>query len=524
MSGKLESGENDRSTTLRRAWDLSLHLLSTKVNTVAFESFIRSVQPLSIADGVVLLGVYSSYQKDRLEKTHYNAIRSALEFHLDTTGLRIEFSVLTNEQRASATRSRSSRRPDPCQTSLDLQIQTSSTEAGSYSYDARETCASEDSLHPDEPKQTSQKRPVRGAGRTDRPKPKTPETLPAVPCLPLVEKYNLPGFLVGQSNILAHAGAKAVAETPGCSYNPLFIYGGAGLGKTHLLQGIAQAIRGRDSSARVAYVSGEYFAQSYIRALRDHNTEEFRRQYREVDVWLVDDIQFIAGKVQTKEEFFHTFNSLYQNGKQIVIASDRSPRELTTLDERMRSRFQSGLIADINPPETETRIAFLKACRTREGAEVADDVLYYIADAIQSNMRSLEGALTRLMAYSSIMNSPMSGEMAHDVLGEYFISKPVHYRTVTIEGVIETVAARFGANVSAMIGPGRNKDLSIARQVAMFLCRELVPSANTTLIGAAFGGRDHATVVYACQRVRSLMEIDPELKALFQELSNNLTR
>ncbi len=347
---------------------------------------------------------------------------------------------------------------------------------------------------------------------------------PPIPCLPLTGKYNLPGFLVGSSNILAHAGARAVAEKPGCSYNPLFIYGGPGLGKTHLLQGIAQAIQERDRSIRVAYVSGEFFAQSYIRALRDHTTEEFRRQYREVDVWLVDDIQFIAGKVQTKEEFFHTFNSLYQNGKQIVIASDRSPRELNTLDERMRSRFQSGLIADINPPETDTRIAFLKACRAREGAEVSDDVLDYIADAIQSNMRSLEGALTRLMAYSSIMNAPMSGEMAHDVLGEYFISKPVRYRTVTIDGVIEAAAAHFGAAISAIKGPGRNKDLSLARQVAIFLCRELIPSANTTSIGAAFGGRDHATVVYACQRMRTMMEIDPELKSLFEELSNKLTR
>jgi chromosomal replication initiator protein len=324
--------------------------------------------------------------------------------------------------------------------------------------------------------------------------------------------------------MLAYTGAKRVADQPGCSYNPLFIYGGPGLGKTHLLQAIAHAIRERDPSLRVAYVSGEYFAQSYFKALRDKETEQFRRQYREVDVWLVDDIQFIASKEQTKEEFFHTFNSLHQNGKQIVIASDRSPRELNTLDERLRSRFQSGLIADINPPETETRIGFLKACRKRENAEVSDDVLLYIADAIQSNMRSLEGALTRLMAISSITKAPMSGELAHDVLGEYFITKPVRYRSVTIEGVIQAAAEHFGAAVSAIKGPGRNKDLSIARQVAMYLCRELIPSANTISIGAAFGGRDHATVVYACQRMRQLMEIDPGLKSTFRELSDKLTR
>ena len=509
MSGKPDMDEDDRSATLRRAWEFVLQLLSTKVNTVAFESFIRSIQPLSLEQNVVNLGVHSSYQKERLDKSHLNAIRSALEFHLDTTGLKIEFTILTNEQRSNASRRASTRKSDPAQTTLSLDSESPESEP-----EGTDT----ESVNPlNQPRQRLAKQPGNKGS-----KPRDSRDLP-VPCMPLNERYQLGQFLIGDSNRLAYAGAQSVAQKPGAQFNPLYIYGGPGLGKTHLLQGITHAILERDPSARVAFVSGEYFAQSYFRALRDHATDQFRRQYREVDVWIVDDVQFIVGKAQTNEEFFHTFNSLFQSGKQIVIASDRSPRELTSLDERLRSRFQSGLIADINPPDTDTRVNFLKAVRRREDAEVADDVLHYIADAIQSNMRSLEGALTRLMAYSSIMNAPMSADLAHDVLGEYFITKPVRSRTITIELVIRAVASKFGASEAAIKGPGRNKDLSIARQVAMLLCRDLISGSNVTTIGAEFGGRDHATVVYACQRVRTLLEIDPELKSLITELTAELT-
>ena len=345
----------------------------------------------------------------------------------------------------------------------------------------------------------------------------------AIPSQPFNARYVFETFLEGKSNRLAHAGATSVAEHPGEKYNPFFLYGGPGLGKTHLMQSIAHRIRQRQPAARIAYVSGEYFTQHYITAIRDHATEEFRRQYRQVDVWLVDDIQFVAGKEHTKEEFFHTFNTLYQSGKQIVLASDRSPRELNTMDERLRSRFQSGLIADINPPELETRIAMLQQCRRREGFVVDDEVLDYIASAIQSNMRALEGALTKLIAYSSIHNTAANEELAQSVLSEYFIEKPLRSRKIGVNDIIEMVAPFFGVSPIGIKGPNRNKDVSLARQVAMYLCRELLPELNTTVVGTAFGGRDHATIVYACQRVKGLMELDPELKTLVTQVQKRLS-
>ena len=328
---------------------------------------------------------------------------------------------------------------------------------------------------------------------------------------------------MGRSNRLAHAGATGVAERPGELYNPLFLYGGPGLGKTHLMQGIAHTVRRREPNARIAYVSGEYFAQHYISSINSHSTEDFRRQYRDVDLWLVDDIQFIASKDHTKEEFFHTFNTLYQSGKQIVIASDRSPRELNTMDERLRSRFQSGLIADISAPELETRIAILQQCRQREGFVVANDVLDYIASAIQSNIRALEGALTKLIAYSSIHNTSATAELAQSVLSEYFIEKPIRSRKISVDDIINGVAPFFNVSPAAMKGSSRNKEVSLARQVAMFLSRELMPELNVRTLGEAFDNRDHATIVYACQRVRTLMDVDAELKTMIVQLQRKLS-
>ena len=238
----------------------------------------------------------------------------------------------------------------------------------------------------------------------------------------------------------------------------------------------------------------------------------------------MDDIQFIAGKEHTKEEFFYTFNTLYQTGKQVVFASDRSPRELNTMDERLRSRFQSGLIADIGAPELETRIAILQQACRREKADVSDDVLTYIASAIQSNIRALEGALTKLIAYSSIMSQAVSAELAQSVLGEYFIEKPIRYRKVTVEEVLEAVARQFGTTATALErAEVRNKDISLARHIAMYLCRELIPEMNTMVACVAFGGRDHATIVYACQKMKALLNVDPELQNLVTQLTKLLS-
>jgi chromosomal replication initiator protein len=573
VSGQLEFGEEDRTATLGRAWELALHLLASKVSPVAFGNTIQPLQPLAFVGNVVTFGVSSAFFRERVEKNYANPIRSALEFHLDTTGLQIVFVVMSRDQQRTAENKRAEAgrgKIKPTQTALPLDEDTheeivnlyedtpdrlkqgsgeigkepqtrgrgdrktqetiykiqAEAETRHKAQDIREDAAQSKIQNPKSrsdgnvPPPTGKPSAARVAARKAQ-NERAAESLP-IPSLPLNDRYQFQNFLVGRSNRLAHAGATGVAERPGEVYNPLFLYGGPGLGKTHLMQGIAHSIRQRNPDMRIAYVSGEYFAQHYITAIRDHATEDFRRQYREVDVWLVDDIQFVAGKEHTKEEFFHTFNTLYQGGKQIVIASDRSPRELNTMDERLRSRFQSGLIADISAPELETRIAILQQCRQREGFLVENDVLEYIASAIQSNMRALEGALTKLVAYSSIHNAPATAELAQSVLSEYFIDKPVRSRKIGVNDVIDAVVPFFGVTPDAIRGPNRNKDVSLARQVAMYLSRELLPELNTTDVGAAFGSRDHATIVYACQRIRGLMDMDAELKTLVTQLQKKL--
>ena len=510
MSGQLELGEEDRSAALRQAWDLCLNLLAAKVSKVTLDSYIRSARPVSYVGAVITLGVVSSFAREWLEKKYANQIRSALEFHLDAKNLEVAFIVLPRGAERNGAASTASRRTpskdDGLQTSLPL---------GAEEEDLNGEFPLADSLD-----NTTPKLPPAGKKADSR----TKKREPAAPCLPLSDQYTFESYLEGRSNRLAKVSSMAVAAKPGEAYNPLFLYGGPGLGKSHLLQAIAQVIKRSRSTLSVAYISGEYFTQHYYAAIRDHSTETFRRQYRGVDVWLVDDIQFIAGKDHTKEEFFHTFNALYQAGKQIVIASDRSPRELHALDERLRSRFQSGLIADINPPDIETRIAFLYKLRDTNHIAIGDEVIHYIADAIQSNMRTIEGALTRLVAYSSIMNAAISAELAQAVLGEYFISKPICVRKVTLDEVIAAVCAQFGTTPEVVKGPVRQKDIVLARHVAMYMCRELLPDLTTVHLGAAFGGRDHTTILHGCQRVRTMLDLDGELKALVGRMCEELSR
>jgi len=290
------------------------------------------------------------------------------------------------------------------------------------------------------------------------------------------------------------------------------------------MHAIGNAARLLDDSMRIAYIDGENFTQHYVAALRERKTDEFRSRFRSVDLWLVDDIQFIAGKEQTKEEFFHTFNALYQTGKQIVISSDRSPRELRTMDERLRSRFECGLIADINAPELETRVAILERRCVVEAWQVPMEVINYIASAIQSNIRALEGALTKLVAYSSVMSSPYSIELAQSVLGEYFIEKPgpgMRHKSVPIDTILRAVAEQFDTPVDILKGQRRNKDIVTARQVAMFICRELTENPLTQ-IGAGIGGRDHTTVQRAIAKIEAALPHDDALRQAVDILRRKL--
>ncbi len=504
MSGQFELGDGDHSASLRQAWDLCLNLLAAKVSKVTLDSYIRSALPISYVGRVITLGVVSSFAREWLEKKYANQIRCALEFHLDASDLEVVFVVQPRSGSAQTTASRRPRSKDcPLQTSMMLEPAEDPPPDPQF-YDSS----------PDSPAQGRT-----GSSRTTRSNRRDV----TVPSLALNERHVFENYLVGLSNKMAKVSATAVAARPGEVYNPLFIYGGPGLGKSHLLQAIAHEVKRTSPALSVSYISAEYFTQHYYAAIRDHSTETFRRQYRGVDLWLVDDVQFIVGKDHTKEEFFHTFSSLYQSGKQIVIASDRSPRDLHALDERLRSRLQSGLIADINPPDIDTRLAFLRQLRDNNATQIDDDVLHYVADAIQSNMRTLEGAFTRLVAYSSIMNAEITAELAQEVLGEYFIAKPIRSRKVTIDEVIGAVCRSLGTTSAVIKGPARNKDIALARHVAMYLCRELLPEINSVHVGTAFGGRDHTTILHGCQRVRTMLNIDIELRSLVAALSAELS-
>jgi chromosomal replication initiator protein len=318
-------------------------------------------------------------------------------------------------------------------------------------------------------------------------------------------KYKFETFVVGPSNRLAHAASLAAAENPAKAYNPLFIYGGVGLGKTHLLLAVGNACRA--SGLQVLYVSSEDFTNDLINAIRNHNTESFRDKYRRIDVLLVDDVQFIAGKESTQEEFFHTFNTLHGQDKQLVMTSDRPPKAMVTLEERLRSRFEWGLTVDIQPPDLETRQAILRSKAERGQRNVDDAVIELIARRVQSNIRELEGALTRVLAYAELIGQPLTLELANSALADLL---PRH-RTLTPPQIIEIVAGFYNTSTDALIGPDRSKDIALPRQVAMYLIREETDS-SLPAVGDALGGRDHTTIMYGYKKIADIIERDDSLR------------
>jgi chromosomal replication initiator protein len=330
-------------------------------------------------------------------------------------------------------------------------------------------------------------------------------------------KYTFDLFVIGSSNRFAHAAALAVAESPAQAYNPLFIYGGTGLGKTHLMQAIAQYVARHAGDFSVRYVTSETFMNDFINSLRDKRIEGFKQRYRTYDLLLVDDIQFFEHKERIQEEFFHTFNTLYEAGSQIVISSDRMPREISTLEERLRSRFEWGLITDIQPPDLETRIAILRKKVKTDGIDVPDpEVLSFIAGRISSNIRELEGALTRVVAFASLTGRPMTAELAQQVLKDVFPQGEA--AEVSISRIQETVSERFGLSLSELCGDRRSQNIVYPRQVAMYLSRELTDS-SLPKIGKEFGGRDHTTVIHATSKIARLIREDRSVYNLVQELT-----
>lgn len=325
-------------------------------------------------------------------------------------------------------------------------------------------------------------------------------------------KYTFEKFVIGPSNQFAHAAAMAVAEAPGKTYNPLFIYGGVGLGKTHLITAIGNAVIDKTPDISVIFVSAEQFTNEVVSAIRHEKMGELKQKYRNIDLLLLDDIHFIANKIQTQEEFFHTFNSIYERQKQIVISSDRPPKEIGSVTDRLRSRFSMGLIADIQPPELETKVAILQKKAETEKIFVPEDVAYYLAARVKSNIRELEGCLIRLGAQSSLTGRPISKEMAKSILQDLLEDDE---KPVTTDQIQKIVAEHFGIKPSDMKAKKRTKEIALPRQIAMYLCKQLT---NLSLgdIGKYFGGKDHATVIYSCKQTEEKRSKDESFNRMIE--------
>lgn len=331
-------------------------------------------------------------------------------------------------------------------------------------------------------------------------------------------KYTFDSFVVGNNNRFAHAASLAVAEAPATSYNPLFIYGGVGLGKTHLMHAIGNEILRNNKNANILYVTSENFTNQLINAIKDNKNEQFRNKYRNIDVLLIDDIQFIAGKERVQEEFFHTFNTLHENGKQVIISSDRPPKDINLLEDRLKSRFEWGLIADISNADYETRLAILRKKAQLDNIIIDDSILANIANSIDTNIRELEGALNKLVARSCLINSPITMEMSEWAINEIVSSKD---KVISSSFIQETVAKYFNIDVKDLAGAKRSNDVVFPRQIAMYLCRT-VPQLSLPQIGKDFGNRDHTTVMHACSKIEKEMKENKNTKLIVESVKNIL--
>jgi chromosomal replication initiator protein len=332
-------------------------------------------------------------------------------------------------------------------------------------------------------------------------------------------KYTFKNFVVGAGNQFAHAACMAVAEQPAKAYNPLFIYGGVGLGKTHLLNAIGNHVA-ENSDLRIAYLTTEQFTNEVINSIRYDKMMDLRKRYRHIDMLMIDDIQFLAGKERTQEEFFHTFNALYEAHKQIVLSSDRFPKDMPDIEERLRSRFEWGLIADLQPPDVETRIAILRKKSEDEGVKLPEEVIHYLSNTMKSNIRELEGALVRLGAYSSLTGQIITLEMAKTVLRDLIGDKK---KIVAMEDIQEVVCNQFHVKITELKSRRRSKTLVHPRQIAMYLCRELT-DASYPEIGRHFGGKDHTTIIHACRQVAKAKDADTQLNATLESLKERILR
>ena len=447
-----------------QVWATTASLLAQQVSDTVWSSTFQDVLPLSLVDDVLTVTVPSQLVRQRIEQRYLGLVEAALADagHPD---LQLVIEVQIDDER-----------PEPDEPELlgSSGTEPIGTEDG-YTTSSNGTSTAM--------AQSASGTVTQGSAGSRR--------------------YTFESFVIGPSNRFAHAAALSVAETPARSYNPLFVYGDAGLGKTHLLQAISQYVRENYPQFKVRYISTETLLNEFVDAIRKNSQPDFKRRYREIDVLLVDDIQFMEGKEQLQEEFFHTFNTLHEAQRQIVLSSDRPPDAIATLEDRLRSRFKMGLITDIQPPDFETRLAILQKKGEQSGTRVPPDVLEFIATNITYNIRELEGALIRVSAYAALNDAELTVGLAGEILADSISStKP---RQITAVFIIEKTASMFGLGVDQLRGKSRTRDLVHARQVGMYVCRELT-DLSYPQIGKEFGGRDHTTVIHAYDKISNLMQ------------------
>jgi len=452
------------SAHLEEIWEKTINLLKGEITEVSYNTWIRSITPISIDDTTVKLGVPNDFTKGILTSRYKGLIENSLK-------------MITSKK-----------------------------------YNINFVIASEDIIEetPEQHRLSQRKAVAAGKGSNEE-----------MPTTTLNPKYTFDSFVIGNSNRFAHAASLAVAESPAKAYNPLFIYGGVGLGKTHLMHAIGHFILQHNPKSKVVYVSSEKFTNDLINSIKDDRNVEFRNKYRNIDVLLIDDIQFIAGKESTQEEFFHTFNDLHEADKQIILSSDRPPKEIPTLEDRLRSRFEWGLIADIQPPDFETRMAILKKKADVDNLNIPNEVLVYIASNIKSNIRELEGALIRIVAFSSLTNKEISVDLATEALKDIISGK--QSRQVTIELIQEVVANYYSLRIEDFKSSRRTRNVAFPRQIAMYLARKIT-DMSLPKIGDEFGGRDHTTVIHAYEKISAQLKTDEQLQNAIKDINKRLNQ
>ena len=503
----------DANTDFSTVWRNTLDSLDADGVPVNRRAFLERAQLVGLLDDTALIAVPDDFSKEWVEQRLRMQVTQALSSQLDRD---VRIAVTVDPALAEEA--------DPVGSDSQVDAHDTPAPAGSNEHDRdvldvempetsppRQGLATEDPFIPD----VNAEADILPERRSDRRKAVVPENVELTRLNP---KYLFDSFVIGSSNRFAHAAAVAVAEAPARAYNPLFIYGESGLGKTHLLHAIGHYARNLYPHTKVRYVNSEEFTNDFINSIRDDKAANFQRRYRDVDVLLIDDIQFLQGKMQTQEEFFHTFNTLHNANKQVVITSDVPPKLLFGFEERMRSRFEWGLLTDVQPPDLETRIAILRKKAIQERLEVPDDVKEFIASRISTNIRELEGALIRVTAFASLNKQPVDLGLAQIVLKDLIPHEaPNEVDTATI---MAQTAAYFGLTIEDLQGPSRTRVLVTARQIAMYLCRELT-DASLPQIGKLFGGRDHATVIHANKKIGALMA---ERRAIYNQVTELTNR